>query len=186
VLLSDRRAHEDDHESLVHKSYPKKLRSRKQRRIRSLLVVGIALLLVVAGGFFMYQYKQAQDDIKRLSNPQEAAKEEVRTITDKASKLVILPEGETPSLATVADPAKLQGQTFFVAAQKGDKVLVYAKAKRAIIYRPSSNKIVESSSVNIGNNTTPQTKTGTTAAPTITAPTPTKTQTITPKTTPAP
>lgn len=44
---------------------------------------------------------------------------------------------------------KLSGQSFFVYAENGDQVLMYQKAKKAIPYRPSTNKSIEVGSVNI-------------------------------------
>lgn len=49
------------------------------------------------------------------------------------------------------DPEKLRDQPFFANAQRGDKVLIYANAKKAILYNPPSNKIIEVAPVNIGN-----------------------------------
>ena len=36
----------------------------------------------------------------------------------------------------------MKGQTFFVQARNGDKVLIYSKAQEAILYDPVANKIV--------------------------------------------
>jgi cell division protein FtsB len=120
------------------------------------LTLAIIVVLVAGAGFFAWQYKQANDEAKkaqnevaRLSNPQEAAKEEVKQLTDKVANLVAVPN-ETPTLATVNDPSKLKDQTFFARAEKGDKVLIFTQAKRAILYRPSTNKVIESAPVNIG------------------------------------
>lgn len=77
------------------------------------------------------------------------------------SKLVELPEGQVPTVATVEDPEVLKKQGLFPTAQKGDIVLVYPEEKKAILYRPSTNKVIEISVVNITNeeptkeNTTP-------------------------------
>ena len=57
-------------------------------------------------------------------------------------ELLILPSGETPTVATVSDKNNLQHEAFFAKAQNGDKILVYAKAKQVILYRPSVKKIV--------------------------------------------
>ncbi len=65
-----------------------------------------------------------------------------RLLTDVA-KIIALPTGEKPTIATVADPEKLKAQPFFAKAQIGDKVLIYPQAHQAILYRPTENKIVE-------------------------------------------
>ena len=66
---------------------------------------------------------------------------------------MVLPKDETPTLATVSDPEKLKDQRFFVNAVKGDKVLVYSLAKKAILYSPSLDKIIEVAPVNVGGET---------------------------------
>lgn len=63
-------------------------------------------------------------------------------LVKKVSKHMFLPENEIPSLATVTDPEKLEAQSFFANAKKGDKVLIYSKARKAILYDPVADKIV--------------------------------------------
>ena len=58
------------------------------------------------------------------------------------SKLIDLPQGETPTVATVTDVKPLQNQEFFKDVQIDDKLLLFTKSKRAILYRPSTNKII--------------------------------------------
>lgn len=56
---------------------------------------------------------------------------------------MILPDKEKPTLATVTDVEALKkDQPFFEKAQNGDKVLVYVGDKKAIIYRPAEDLIV--------------------------------------------
>lgn len=132
-------------------------------RMRKFLVVILLLALSASSGYFGYQYFKIKDElsntrtslaearssVERLTNPAEAAKEEVRILTEKVGSLVDIPKGETPTLATVSDPAKLKEQAFFTDAQAGDKVLVFVQAKRAVLYRPSTGKVVQAANVTI-------------------------------------
>lgn len=75
-----------------------------------------------------------------------------QAIVDAVSKLIILPTNETPTVATITDLSKLDGQLFFADAKLGDKVLIYTQAQKAILYDPAANKIVEIAPLNIGAN----------------------------------
>jgi hypothetical protein len=69
--------------------------------------------------------------------------QEMQKIVDEIGKIMVLPADETPTLATVTDPEVLRNQPFFDKALVGDKVLIYTKAKRAMLWRPDSHKIIE-------------------------------------------
>jgi len=47
-----------------------------------------------------------------------------------------------PTVFTVSDVGKLKNQAFFQNAQNGDRVLVYANQKEAILYSPKRNLVV--------------------------------------------
>ena len=72
--------------------------------------------------------------------------------TNEEAEFIVLPEDEQPTIATVSDPEVLKGQPFFAKAKKGFKVLIYANAKKSILYDPFENKVVETASMNIGGN----------------------------------
>lgn len=112
---------------------------------KSLIIAGaILIFLALIPGFYFYsQYR------KLLNNPNTITQEKVETVVDKVNKLFDLPKNEVPTLATVSNVDKLSNQTFFAKAKNGDKVLVYSQAKRAFLYRPSINKIIEISAVTI-------------------------------------
>jgi hypothetical protein len=109
--------------------------------VRILAIVAI-VAIVLAG----YLYSEVRT-LKK--NPQATAQEEANDLVWKVSKLVVLPEGETPTVATVADPEALKDQAFFAKAEKGDKVLIYAQAKKAILYSVSLNRVVDVAPLNI-------------------------------------
>ncbi len=98
----------------------------------ALIAIGIVL---VAGVVYYFTH--------RTQDPSVGAKKEAQSIIAAVGKLIALPTGEEPIIATVADPSKLQGQPFFQNAKKGDKVLIYNIAKKAILFDPVQNLIVD-------------------------------------------
>jgi hypothetical protein len=67
----------------------------------------------------------------------------VETLVAAVGKHIILPPGEGPVLARVSDPAQLPREPFFLSAKVGDIVLFYPASKKAYLYRPSMEKLVE-------------------------------------------
>ncbi len=111
--------------------------------------VVLGVVTVVLAGTSALFYKQVRD---LKVNPQKASQEENEKLIAAVSKIALLPEGEAPTIATVTDPDKLQKeQAFFAKAKQGDKVLIYTRALKAIMYRPSENKIIEVAPLVIGN-----------------------------------
>ena len=112
---------------------------------QNVLVILLAVAVVSLGSAY-YFYGQYSS----LKNTDKVVQEENDKLIAQIDRLIVLPEGETPTVGTVADSEKLRNQPFFAKAQKGDRVLIYAKAHKAILYNPSTNKIVEVTSVNTG------------------------------------
>lgn len=105
--------------------------------------VVLGVVLIAAAVFGIVQGRRQVD-------PQQAAREEVAHLVAVVGKLYALPEGETPVVATVSDPSKLAGQPFFARAKKGDKVLIYNEAGKAILYDPVANILVEVAPLTLG------------------------------------
>ncbi len=107
----------------------------RARRLRLVHKIGILALLfcalVVTGIAIGTQFSQPDD-----------AKAELRQITQKLAERVVLPSGEEPSLATVEDPSKLKDAFIAEHAQKGDKIILYPRAGKVYVYRPSAAKLV--------------------------------------------
>lgn len=106
------------------------------KKIGVILVVLIIAVIIVIGGFWFFN-KQ------KISSAPQTSEAEIQDIVAKVGKLMNLPSDETPAIATVSDVTKLDDQDFFKNAKNGDKVLAYSKNKKAIIFRPSENKIIE-------------------------------------------
>ncbi len=115
------------------------------------IVFGIVLLLAPS----VYFYTQYRDARNLLQNPTEASKKEVKEVVDRLSKIMVIPTNEDPTVATVLDKEKLKDQPFFANAEKGDKVVIFSKAQLAILYRPSTNKIVQVAPINLGGTPAP-------------------------------
>jgi hypothetical protein len=106
-----------------------------------LIIIGLAIVLVAAvgiAGYFYLQYQKTQDQLDKTTHSNEQA-----ALIAEVGKLIVLPTGEQPTIATVSDLNRLKGQSFFSRARNGDKVLIYTKAQEAILYDPLANKIVE-------------------------------------------
>lgn len=118
---------------------------------RLVMAVGIVLVLVSSGvGFSLYQQFKSKAQPQDQADQQKVAQAEVRKLVSEVGKLIELPSGEAPTVATITDITKLQDQPFFAKAKNGDKVLIYTQAKKAILYDPSAKKILDVAPVNIG------------------------------------
>ena len=113
--------------------------------------LAIFLYLALAGVGYYY-YHQAADLKKNPQKQQAVLQEEAKNLVATVSRLIVLPTDEDPTIATISDPEKLKDQPFFANAKVGDKVLIYSKAKKAILYDPESDKIVEVAPLNININ----------------------------------
>jgi len=107
-----------------------------------ILMTGAILLLIIFVPSF-YFYKKYQNLKKSVTNPGAIAKSETQKLVEKVGKLILLPKDEDPTLYTVTEIEKIKNQKFFTNAKNGDKVLIYSKARKAILYDPKANKIVE-------------------------------------------
>lgn len=109
-----------------------------------ILLLALVVVSAAAAVYFYLEFNKLRLDQKGLSA------QEVEALLQKVSRLIVLPEDEKPTVATVADPQILQDQPFFARAKKGDRVLIYAKAGKAILYDPVADKIVEVAPLNFG------------------------------------
>lgn len=122
--------------------------SKSKKFSKHILIVVIVLLGM--NSIWLYT-----ENSKLKANPRIAIQEANNKLISKISELILLPKDETPTIATVTDPEKLKDQPFFAQAKTGDNVLIYTKAKKAVLYNPSEHKIVEVAPLNIGSPETP-------------------------------
>ena len=121
------------------------------------------LLVAVGGGVFYYiKYHQAVN-----ASPQA----EARDLTAYIGERVQLPH-ESPTVATVVDKSKLTNKSLASKAANGDKMLIFTNAKRLVLYRPSTKKVIDILSITSPNTTQTQAATPTPSAGTKTVSTP--------------
>lgn len=140
--------------------------------IKYKVIIGVALLVVLAAAPSVYYFRQYQKVQIRINNPTEAAKQDAADTIAAVARLMMLPADEDPTVMQVTDVSKLKDQPFFANAQNGDKVIIYTKAKKAILYRVETNKIIDVAPVNIGNSATPSAQTNSTPSATVQPATP--------------
>ena len=104
---------------------------------KKLFIIGgavIVLLLVVAGYLFW------QLTIK--NDPAAANKETIERVTKQVGQIFQVPADEEPQVAKVTDPAKIKDQPFFAGVAQDDYVIIYQKAKLALLYREKDRKLI--------------------------------------------
>lgn len=127
-----------------------------KKKLNSSLKVAFLLLilgLIVSITFNIMQYRKLTD---YKTSPQKLINEQESKLIEKVKKLYQFPsyveniddkeitKQDTPTLAKVIDKDKLVEQAFFAKAENNDYILVFPNAKMALIYRESTNQIINS------------------------------------------
>ncbi|MDP4007106.1 MAG: hypothetical protein Q8P55_00725 [bacterium] len=126
--------------NLFQSPFVQKLSSPSTKRVLIPLVI-VGLLGIT--GYLFYQ----NSILKRT--PEQAAQAEVRALVKEVGKIIVLPQGEDPVVATVSEPERLADQPFFLQAKRGDKVLIFTNAKKAFLYDPVAKRIIDVAPVNL-------------------------------------
>lgn len=108
------------------------------------VLVGILLVVTAVTAYFYFQVRTLEQ------NPDRINQERVAMLVNKVGKLIDLPQGEIPSAATISDPTPLANNPFFARAKAGHEVLFYTGARKAFLYDPAVNIIVEVATINLG------------------------------------
>jgi hypothetical protein len=137
----------------------------------TLLVLGLGAL----AGFEFFQIKQYKDAALAADDSASEARSQVADVKSQNEHLrsqlttvqneslaqtqerilqevtaqYAVPKNETPSFAQINDKSQLAGQDFFKDAENADFLIIYAKAKLSILYRPSEHKIIASGPIEV-------------------------------------
>lgn len=112
-------------------------RSRQQRLNERIIMAAAtaAVGLFLAGLLYFIVTKATHAVFSKDEDPQ--------ALVEAVARHMVVPGDEEPTIATVSDLNALKDQAFFRNAQVGDKVLIYMKSQRAILYSPSLDRILE-------------------------------------------
>jgi len=96
----------------------------------------VLLLATGTAGYFAKSYYDLR------AHPGNAAEGDTERLMSAVGKLYQLPSDETPIIGKVRDKEKLKDQPFFQKSENNDDILIFQKAKIAIIYRAPENKLI--------------------------------------------
>jgi hypothetical protein len=113
------------------------------------IIIGVVVLIAAVYGLMVVspsiRYKVMSTlhlgDQSKIAQEQQQA--EVQEAIKNISRHMIVPQNDQPVLAKVADAAALaKQQAFFAKAQNGDQLVIFPSSGQAILYRPSTDLLV--------------------------------------------
>jgi hypothetical protein len=127
-------------------SQPVPVNTGKKRKLGTIILVIVIILLAAGVVFLGWNWWQMRKQFQKLTMPegvQELQKKQTDETLAKVKKLIALPEGEDPIIATVTDANALKKESdFYALAENNDVVIIYTKAKKAFLYDPDKNIIL--------------------------------------------
>lgn len=116
----------------------------------TVIVIAAAIALTVRSNQEAKNLRQQVSDLEQQTQHQgQANPEEAKQLIEEIGKFIALPEGEEPTVATITDREKLSDVNFFAKAENGDKVIIYVNARKAYLYRPGMQKVIEVATLNL-------------------------------------
>ncbi len=117
---------------------------------KNILVIVIIIIIIIAGiVYYVVQPKTVGNvpasGVVASGTPaaNATATAQVQSVLAKLATHMVLPTGETPQIGQIDDPVQAtKAQPFVAGAIKGDLLIVYVKARKAIVYSPSRDLIV--------------------------------------------
>ncbi len=128
-----------------------------ESKSKTFIIILLLLFFISATGlgWTYYKYQQTKQQLAKISSAEgqkEIAKKEVDDLLNKIKKHMVLPEGEEPVVATVTDKEALaKEQPFYKDASNGDRVIAYMTARKAIIYDPIHDIVVNAGPIYVDN-----------------------------------
>jgi hypothetical protein len=130
---------------------PKKRRLRKPAAAKPKSwkkIIGAVIAAAVIA-WLAYGYITTKHQLEQAKSPSATGQTPTQQVVSKVSNLVDVPKDESPTLANISNADALRklskfNASFFADAKNGDVLLIYSKHNKAIVYRPTTNKIIAS------------------------------------------
>lgn len=131
-----------------HIAVPTTAPAQSQKKKRGFPWVRIVVALLLALVVLFALYKGGEFIYKSLFMPTVSSEQiDEKAVLEELQRIAVLPD-DKPQIATVSDPETVRKQSsFFENVAKGDLIVAFLKTKQIIIYRPSSGKIVNMSTI---------------------------------------
>lgn len=125
---------------------PVQVKTGKKGKVLIAIVIIVLVALIAAVAYLGWNWLEMRKQFQKMTMPagiQELQKKQNQEILDKIAKHIVLPSGEEPIIATVTDAAALKKESdFYQSAKNNDIVIIYTKAKKAYLYDPDRDIIL--------------------------------------------
>jgi hypothetical protein len=112
---------------------------------RSGVIIGILVIALAGAVFLLYRDRQLIHQTQQPSSTLDAKKQEYLKVL---RKLAVVPE-EEPVVAEVEDADQVKNEPFLRRSQTGDVVFAFKQAKWAVLYRPSTKQVVDTTPITL-------------------------------------
>ncbi len=122
----------------INQDFKEKKESSKIKTLILTIVIIVMFILGVGAGYLVYNRLVEKED----NNSKDINQQQVEEILDELEEVILLPEGESPTVAFLYDIEELKKENgeFYKDAQEGDLVIIYSD--KAIIYRRENKKVI--------------------------------------------
>ncbi len=110
---------------------------------RPLIALVVLVFTILGIAYHLVQSESSEVSVQAAAVGAGASSVAIDSVLEAVKKHVVITETEGPLIATVVDPETLVAeQSFYAGVQKDDVVLIFSESRRAIIYSPARDIVV--------------------------------------------
>lgn len=126
---------------------------------KKLFILVIVIIILLAGGLIwaITKYQKTNGGASLAAIATVSQQQSTAELLQKVGQHLDLPAGETPQVYVIQDASQLVSQQpFWVGVTNGDVALIYMTARKAVVYSPTRDKIVNVGPIYLSDNPTNQ------------------------------